>query len=222
MARRSAGTGARTPTASPPGARPAGLCRSGPAPARPPWRLSAARATTDTGSVGLTWPRPRAGAPSAELLGQGDDDALGAADVAEQVFVLVLHHVADEFSAVGAQAGKHVLDVVDGEHDAPYAQCVHGCVRLSGGRRRRVKLDQLKPAMTVRHPQHCDVVSDAVEPDAAVYPLSLDCHLALQLETEFDKERGSSLEVVDNDADVVHPQKRHVPSVGVGSSPSRT
>src|SRR5437867_7920028 len=54
MARRSAGTGARTPTASPPGARPAGPCRSGPAPARPPWRPSAARATTtDVGSVGL-------------------------------------------------------------------------------------------------------------------------------------------------------------------------
>src|SRR5438270_4674840 len=46
MARRSAGTGARMPTASPPGARPAGPCRSGPAPARRPWRPSAARATT--------------------------------------------------------------------------------------------------------------------------------------------------------------------------------
>src|SRR5205085_6422777 len=45
MARRSVGTGARTPTATPPGARPAGPCRSGPAPARPPWRRSAARVT---------------------------------------------------------------------------------------------------------------------------------------------------------------------------------
>ena len=35
MARRSAGTGARTPTASPPGARPAGRCRNGPAHATP-------------------------------------------------------------------------------------------------------------------------------------------------------------------------------------------
>src|SRR2546426_3257836 len=53
-AARPAGTGARTRTASPPGARPAGPCRSGPAPARPPWRPSAARATTtDAGSVGL-------------------------------------------------------------------------------------------------------------------------------------------------------------------------
>ena len=46
MARRSAGTGARTPTASPPGARPAAPCRSGPAPAQPPWRPSAGTATT--------------------------------------------------------------------------------------------------------------------------------------------------------------------------------
>jgi hypothetical protein len=30
----------------------------------------------------------------AELLGQRDDDALGAADVTEQVFVLVLRHLA--------------------------------------------------------------------------------------------------------------------------------
>src|SRR5205807_1403578 len=62
MARRSAGTGARTPTASPPGARPAGPCRSGPAPARPPWRPSAARATTtDAGSVGLDVAPPPGG-----------------------------------------------------------------------------------------------------------------------------------------------------------------
>ncbi len=76
----------------------------------------------------------------ADLLGQRDDDALGAADVAEPVFVLVLHYFADESGAVGQQAGKDGLDVINGEHDAPYAQRVHGCVRLSGGSRRRVKL----------------------------------------------------------------------------------
>jgi predicted dithiol-disulfide oxidoreductase (DUF899 family) len=46
MARRSAGTGARMPTASPPGARPAGPFHNEPAPARPLWTPSAARATT--------------------------------------------------------------------------------------------------------------------------------------------------------------------------------
>jgi hypothetical protein len=50
--------------------------------------------------------------PSAELFGESDDDALGTADVAEQVAVLEPHHLADELGAVGAQAGDHPLDVV--------------------------------------------------------------------------------------------------------------
>ena len=52
---------------------------------------------------------------SAELLGQLDDDALGAADVAQPVAVLVLHQLAHEFGIVGEQAGEDVLDVLDGE-----------------------------------------------------------------------------------------------------------
>jgi hypothetical protein len=55
---------------------------------------------------------------SAGLFGQGDDDAGGAAQVAQQEDVLVLRDLAEEFGAVGAQAGDGVLDVVDGEHDA--------------------------------------------------------------------------------------------------------
>jgi hypothetical protein len=47
---------------------------------------------------------------SAELLGQRNDDALGAADVAEPIAVLVLVQLADEFGAMGVQAGKDVLD----------------------------------------------------------------------------------------------------------------
>lgn len=49
---------------------------------------------------------------SAELLGQCDDDAFGAAHVAEPVAVLVLLQLADEFGAVGVQAGEDVLDVL--------------------------------------------------------------------------------------------------------------
>lgn len=37
---------------------------------------------------------------SADLFGQGDDDARGAAEVAEQEDVLVLCHLAEEFGAV--------------------------------------------------------------------------------------------------------------------------
>ena len=65
--------------------------------------------------------------------------------------------------------------------------------------------------MVVRSPNRCDVDSDIVETDNAVYPRSLDCRLALQLQTEFKKERKSSLQVVHNDADVVHPLDRHTP-----------
>jgi hypothetical protein len=58
------------------------------------------------------WPLRR---PSADLLGQSDDDALGAADVTEPIAVLVLLQLANEFGAVGVQAGKDVLNVLDGE-----------------------------------------------------------------------------------------------------------
>jgi hypothetical protein len=51
---------------------------------------------------------------SADLFGQGDDDAGGVAEVAEPEDALVLRHLAEEFGAVGAQAGDGVVDVVDG------------------------------------------------------------------------------------------------------------
>ena len=38
---------------------------------------------------------------SADLLGEGDDDACGAADVAEPEDALVLRHLAEEFGIVG-------------------------------------------------------------------------------------------------------------------------
>src|SRR3712207_6520336 len=77
-----------------------------------------------------------------------------------------------------------------------------------------MELRQLKPAVAVRGPHHRDVDSYAVEPDDTVHPTSLDRRLALQLHTKFDKERSSSLKVVDDDAHVVHPLNRY------GGSPS--
>jgi hypothetical protein len=74
-----------------------------------------------------------------------------------------------------------------------------------------VELRQLKPSVAVRDPHHCDVDPDVVEPDDTVHPTSLDWRLALQLHTKFGKERSSSLKVVGNDADVVHPLNRHIP-----------
>ena len=89
---------------------------------------------------------------------------------------------------------------------------------LSPGRRRPVELHQLKPAVAVPGPHHCDLDLDAVEPHDAVRPTSLDFRIALELKTKFDKESDSSCEIVDNNADVVHPPNRHVGHHGTGSS----
>jgi hypothetical protein len=50
--------------------------------------------------------------------------------------------------------------------------------------------------------------------DDAVHPTSLDWRLALQRQTKLGKECNGSCEVIDNNADVVHPPYRHVPSIG--------
>src|ERR671922_2154869 len=127
-------------------------------------------------------PGPPRAAPmevSAELLGQSDDDALRATQEAEPVAVLVLRDLADEFGTVAAQAGNDVVDVLDSEHDAAYAQRVRRrALRLGSDRRRRVELRQLNPAVPVRGPPHGDVSTDVVEPDGAVHPRPLDLRLA--------------------------------------------
>ncbi len=64
--------------------------------------------------------------------------------------------------------------------------------------------------MAVRCLQHRDLCPDAFEPHDAVHPGALDWPFALQLESEFDEELGCGREVVNHDADVLHPLDRHV------------
>ena len=64
--------------------------------------------------------------------------------------------------------------------------------------------------MAVRGLQHRDLRPDAVEPHDAIHPAALDRPPALQLESELDEELGRGREVVNHDADVVHPLDRHV------------
>src|SRR5215831_20686468 len=154
-----------------------------------------------------------------ELLGKRNDDALRAADVTEPIHVLILGDFTYVLSAIGAQAREDVLNVVDGEHDATYAQRIHWCVlRLSSDRRRRVELVQLKPTVAVRGPHHRYLASNVLEPNDTVHPTPRDGHLALQLHTKFDKECLRSLKVLDHDENVVHSFKRHAlpPKLGSG------
>src|SRR6266496_463414 len=150
----------------------------------------------------LTAPAPRGRLASADLFGQSDDDARGAAEVAEPEDALVLRHLAEEFSAVGAQAGDGVVDVVDGEHDAMQAQRVgRRVLRLGAGRRGGVVLGQLQLAVAVRGPHHRDVAPDAVESYGAVRPKAFDLSLAFQLHAELGEERDSRVQVFDDDGE---------------------
>lgn len=146
---------------------------------------------------------------SAELLGQPDDDAVGAADVAVPVDVLVLRHLAHEFGAVGAQAAEDVVDIVDDEREARDARGVHRRPRRTAGGHRSMERRQLNAAVAVRGPHDGDVRSDAVQPDELVHPFTLDCCLALQFQAQFDEERDSSREILDDNADLIHPVDRH-------------
>jgi hypothetical protein len=56
--------------------------------------------------------------PLADLLGEPDEDPLGASDVTEPIVILVLHQFTDQLGSVRAEPGERVVDVLDREHDA--------------------------------------------------------------------------------------------------------
>src|SRR2546421_466767 len=102
---------------------------------------------------------------SEKFLSQRDDDSRRASHVAQPVLVLVLNYLADEFGAVGMQAGHGVVNSFDREHDLPKAKRVRRGVRwLSPDQIWIAVLRQLNPPMAVRAPHHGDVGLDAFEP----------------------------------------------------------
>src|SRR6266542_2157481 len=73
-----------------------------------------------------------------------------------------------------------------------------------------MELDQLESSVAFRRLHERELRADALEPNDAIHPAALDRPLALQLESELDKERSHGREIVNHDADVVHPLNRHV------------
>ena len=65
---------------------------------------------------------------SADLLGQPDENALGASDVAEPIHV-VLDYFVDELRAVLAEPGLRIVEVVHREHDAKVAEGIYRAFR---------------------------------------------------------------------------------------------
>ena len=74
--------------------------------------------------------------------------------------------------------------------------------------------------VAVRGLQERDVCPDALESHDAVYPAALDRSFSLQLESKFDEELGCGCQVVNHDADVLHPLDRHA-LYGNESDPGR-
>jgi hypothetical protein len=69
------------------------------------------------------------------------------------------------------------------------------------------------PSVAVRSLHHRSVRPYALEPHDAVHPATFDGPLALQHESELDEELSRGHEVVNHDADVLHPLDSHVWSV---------
>ena len=110
-----------------------------------------------------------------------------------------------------AQAGDRVVDIVDGEHDAMQTERVgRRVLRLRGGRGRRVVLGQLQLAVAVGDPHHRDLASKAVESDRAIGPTAFDRLPTLLLHTELGEERDCSIEIVENNTNIVHPLDRYI------------
>ena len=68
----------------------------------------------------------------------------------------------------------------------------------------------LESSVAVRSLHHRNVRAYALEPHDAVHPATLDRSLALQHESELDEELSRGCEVVNHDADVIHPLDSHV------------
>ena len=68
-----------------------------------------------------------------------------------------------------------------------------------------MELRQLESSVAVRSLHDRNLRADTLEPHDAVHPAALDGSLALQLESELDEELNRGREVVNHDADVLHP-----------------
>ena len=147
---------------------------------------------------------------SADLLGQPDENALGASDVAEPIHVFVLDHFVDELRAVLAEPGQRIVEVVHREHDAEVAESVHRGVPVIGDRRRREKSRELEPAVAVRRAHHGNFDALIAQSSDTSGPFSFDRGPPFELETELAKEINRPSEVIDDDSYVVHPFERHV------------
>src|ERR671924_557035 len=156
---------------------------------------------------------------SADSLGQPDQNALGASDVAEPIHVFVLDHFVDELRAVLAEPGERIVEVVHGEHDAEVTESVHRGVPVIGDHRRREKSREFDPAVAVWRPHHGGLDALVAESSDAPGPVPFDHGSPFEFEAQLGEKRDSGIKRFHHDADVVHPLKRHAAILAVRKDP---
>src|SRR3954447_13071005 len=149
------------------------------------------------------------GSPLPELLGEPDENSFRAPDVAEPVPILVLDHVPDECRAAFAEPGERIVDVLYREHDAQVTESVHRGATVIGNHRRRKELGHLEPAVAVRRTHHGDLDPHAAQTSDAIRPVTFDWGAPHELEAKFGEKLNGGIEVLHDDADVVHALDRH-------------
>src|SRR5256886_12542664 len=157
---------------------------------------------------------------SAKFLGEPDEKSSGPTDVAEPIHVFVLDHFADKLRAALAESGERIVNIVHGEHDAEVAQSVHRGVPVIGDRRGREKAREFEPAVAVRRAHHGDLDALVTQSSDAPRPVSFERALPFELEAKLAKELNLRSQAVDDNAYVIHPLKRHVPTVQSNLGPS--
>src|SRR6266536_3350383 len=133
----------------------------------------------------------RSGSLLIELLGEPDEDSFRTTDVAKPILVFILDHLANELRAAFAESGERIVDILHGEH------------------RWREESRQFEPAMTVWRTHHGDFDAHVVQSSDAICPVSFDWGAPLELETKFGEELNGGIDVLHNDADVVHSLDSH-------------
>lgn len=147
-----------------------------------------------------------------ELLSQTDEESIRGADVAQAVHVLIVDQVAYERRTELSEPGNSIVEVVDRKHHPQVTEGVDRRGAVIGGNGRCVKLRELEAAMTVRRAHHRNLDALTVQPGHPASPLPFDRRPSFEGEPEFAKEGNRGIQILHDDANVVHPFDCHATS----------